>query len=190
MMETAILEAPQVLGAPRRMTAEEFYAECKLDRAELVNGEVIEKMPPGFDHGDFALTIGSLLKAHVRKHSLGRVSVEGGFRLSRNPDVVRSPDVSFVVAAQLEGQNTQGFIEGAPTLAVEVVSPGDLASEVDAKVQEYLAAGTLAVWVVYPKTGSVVVFTPDETRVCLRQHMLRGEPVLPGFEIAVSEIFE
>lgn len=189
-METAILEAPQVLAAPRLMTAEEFYVECKLDRAELVNGEVIEKMPPGFDHGDIAGNICFALKLHARRNNSGRVSVEGGFRLSRNPDVVRSPDVSFVAAARLEGLNTQGFIEGAPTLAVEVVSPGDLADEVDAKVQEYLAAGTLAVWVVYPKTGSVVVFTLDETRVCLRQHMLRGEPVLPGFEVAVSEIFE
>ena len=189
-METATLEASQVLAAPRRMTAEEFYAECKLDRAELVNGEVIEKMPPGFRHGRIATKLAARLESYTQSHGLGAVLVESGFRLSRNPDMVRSPDVSFVASERLPEEEVEGFFEGAPTLAVEVVSPGDLADEVDAKVQEYLAAGTLAVWVVYPKTGSVVVFTPDETRVCLRQQVLRGEPVLPGFEVAVSEIFE
>lgn len=172
------------------MTAEKFYAECKLDRAELVLGEVVERPLKGFRQGEITANIGGALGSYVREHKLGGVAFSSGFVLKRNPDVVRSPDVSFVATAQLEGLDTEGFIEGAPTLAVEVVSPDAQSEEMDAKVQEYLAAGTLAVWVVYPKTGSVVVFTPDETRVCLRQQMLRGEPVLPGFEVAVSEIFE
>ncbi len=189
-MATAILEAPQVLAAPERLTAEEFYATCKLDRAELVDGAVLEKMPPGFDHGDIAGNICFALKLYARKGGRGRVSVEGGFRLSRDPDVVRSPDVSFVEAARLEGVSTIAFIEGAPTLAVEVASPGDAADEVEAKVQEYLAAGTLAVWIVLPRTRSITVRTPDETRVYLPHQTLSGEPALPGFEAALSEIFE
>lgn len=189
-MEAATLESPQVLGARGRMTAEEFYAECRLKRAELVDGEVVEKMPPGFDHGNVAGNIYFALRLYARKDNKGRVSVEGGFRLSRNPDVVRSPDVSFVEAARLVGVNTQSFIEGPPTLAVEVVSPGDLASEVEAKVREYLAAGVPMVWVVYPEVRAITVRTPGSGRAYGGSDTLSGEPVLPGFEIALGEIFD
>lgn len=190
-MEAAIMEAPQVLGEPcKLLTAEEFYATCELDRAELVNGKVIEKMPPNFEHGENAGNIYAALRLYVRARGLGRVSVEGGFRLSRNPDVVRSPDVSFVRAERIENVSRRTFIEGAPDIAVEVVSPGDRATEVEEKVQEYLGAGTLAVWVVYPSARSITVRTPDEARVYQHDQVLGGEPVLPGFEIALSEIFE
>jgi Uma2 family endonuclease len=185
-----VAERMQVLAGAPILTAEEFYANCSLDRAELIDGAVVAKMPPGFDHGDIALTIGSLLRAHVRQHKVGRVSVEGGFLLGRDPDVVRSPDVWFVESSRLEGVSTHAFIEGPPTLAVEVVSPGDHWSEVEEKVQEYLAAGSLAVWVIDPRTQRVTVRTPDEVRVYQQHENLDGAPALPGFSMALSEVFE
>jgi Uma2 family endonuclease len=170
------------------MTAEEFYATCLLERAELVNGEVIEKIPPGYRHGRLAASFALRLGAYVLEHGLGEVLTETGYRLSSNPDVVRSPDVSFLAADRVPDEEPDSFFEGPPTLAIEVVSPGDLAGEVEAKVQEYLAAGTLAVWVVHPKTRSIKVRTANETRVYSRTETLSGEPVLPGFEMVVSEI--
>jgi Uma2 family endonuclease len=173
------------------LTAEEYFATCHLERSELVNGKVVELMPPGFDHGTIASNISALLRAFVRQGQLGRVSVEGGFRLRRGPDMVRSPDVSFIETSRLEGITTQGFIEGAPTLAVEVVSPNDLWSEVEEKVREYLHSGTLAVWIVDPETQTVTVRTREAAPVVYAsESTLRGAPVLPGFEVPVSEIFD
>ena len=186
-----VAEPLQVLAGAPLFTAEEFYATCALDHAELVNGEVVEEMPPGFDHGDIALTIGSLLRAFVRSRGLGRVSVEGGFRLKRSPDVVRSPDVSFVEASRLEGVDTRAFIDGPPTLAVEVISPGDLYSEVEDKIHEYLEAGTLFVWVVDLRTQRITVRTAESApSIYGRGDTLRGEGVLQGFEMPLSEVFE
>lgn len=188
-MATATLPAPSESVAARRMTAEEFYAECKLKRAELVDGEVIEKMPVGEAHAYVAGNILAILRQWARSRNAGRAYVELGYVLGE--ELVRAPDVSFVAADRLTSQRpSPRLFNGAPTLAVEIVSPGDLAGEVEAKVREYLAAGVSVVWVVYPDVRAVTVRTPDGARAYGGDEMLSGEPVLPGFEVAASEIFE
>ena len=88
--------------------------------------------------------------------NLGRVFLETGYRLT--PETVRIPDVSFVPAHRMRGLDLDRRILGAPALAVEVVSPTDLAQELAHKVDQYLAAGVRVVWAVYPNTREVRVF--------------------------------
>ena len=66
---------------------------------------------------------------------------ETGFWISHNPDTVRAPDAAFVCFARVPAEATPDFFDGAPDLAVEVLSPNDRAGEVLAKVQQWLAAG-------------------------------------------------
>ena len=176
-----------------RVDAEEFARlqgpESKF--CELVRGEIIQMAPPGFGHGGTAVRIAFPLEQVVREHQLGWVVVESGFKLFRDPDTVRAPDVAFVSVARLPPlEERDGFFPGAPDLAVEVVSPGDTASEVFEKVQEYLTAGTRLVWVadarlqrvtVYRANGTVQFHGPDDA--------LSGEDVLPGFTLAIRDIF-
>jgi len=170
------------------LTAEEYWATCNGDQNELVKGKVIEFMPPGGEHGESAGIIFSCLLPFVRKNKLGRVFVESGFRLTSRD--VRSPDVSFVRTENLpDGRAPRAFIEGAPTLAVEVISPGDEWSKVEEKVQLYLAQGTLAVWLVEPQAQTVTVRTSSEARVYDKGSTLPGEPALPGFKLSLKEIF-
>ena len=78
----------------------------------------------------------------------------------------------------------------APDLAVEVLSPGDRASEVLEKVQDWLAAGCLAVWVVDPKKQTVTVYDNNHTVVRLRStDTLSGGDLLPGFSVPVADLF-
>jgi Uma2 family endonuclease len=164
---------------------------ARLQHTELINGKVIELSPPGFDHGDIAGHIYSALLAYLRLHKMGRVSVEGGFRLQRQPAIVRSPDVSFVEASRLEGVSTRGFIEGAPTLAVEVVSPGDLWKDVEDKVRLYLDKGSHAVWIVDPESQTIEVRTRDAAPVIYNHgDTLEGGEVLPDFQLPVKDIFD
>jgi Uma2 family endonuclease len=174
----------------RLLTAEEYFATCHRDDTELIDGKVKEVAPPGFDHGDVAGEIYSQLKRFARQQGLGRVSVEGGLRLQRNPDTVRAPDVSFVESARLEGISTRGFIEGAPTLAVEVVSPGDTWSEVESKTRLYLEAGAKEVWIVEIESRTVEVRRSGEASHIYLQSETLQSAVLPGFELKISEIFE
>jgi len=85
----------------------------------------------------------------------------------------------------------EGYFEGAPDLAVEVVSPDDTADAIEDKVIEYLDAGTQLVWVVHPRTRTVTVYRSlKNVRVLTRDEMLDGDDVLPGFTVPVKELFE
>ena len=173
------------------LSAEKFYELRGDGRYELIDGKVIEIMPPGFDHGTIAGNIFFALRTFVRANQLGRVSVEGGFRLRRGPDMVRSPDVCFVSNARLENQRTVTFLEGAPDLAVEVNSPNDKEAEFETKVALYFQAGTRTVWIVEPSTRTITVRTPDNAPVVYRiDDTLRGEPVLAGFEMPLGDVFD
>ena len=123
-----------------RLTAEEFFA-LPLELGELVDGEVREERPPKPEHGRIALRIGYHLMRWLEETGRGVAGVEGGFVLRRDPDRVRSPDVWFLSHERLKEVTREGFYEGAPDLAVEVVSPGEEAEGVLAKVLDYLEAG-------------------------------------------------
>ena len=175
----------------RLLTAEEFAALPGSRHQELVRGEVIDLMPPGGVHGEIALTVGMFLKLWAKQGPGGVVGVESGFRVEQEPDTVRGPDVSYVRAERVPPEGVpEGFWQIAPDLAVAVVSPNDTAEEVREKVRAYLAAGTAAVWVVYPRSREVVVHTPDGlARTYGPEATLQLPELLPGFSVTVKEFF-
>ena len=133
-------------------TAEQLADAPDLGRCELVRGELIMMSPAGSEHGGIIAEFTAILRDFVKDHKSGKVfGAETGFIIGRDPDTVRSPDVSFVEKARLPPKLPRGFFPGPPDLAVEVLSPSDRAGEVQAKVQDWLAAGCLAVWVVDPE---------------------------------------
>ena len=81
-------------------------------------------------------------------------------------------------------------LAGSPDLAVEVISPTDNAFNMAAKVREYFAGGVRQVWQVFSNTEQVLIFTaPDAVRVVTRTDTLTAEPVIPGFQMAVANLF-
>jgi Uma2 family endonuclease len=160
-------------------------------RYELRRGELIRMSPTGAVHGDVTGELSARMRLYAREHRLGRVfGAETGFRLSAAPDTVRAPDVAFVHTERLAGGVPEGYFEGAPDIAVEVVSPSDRAADVREKVAEYLAAGSQLVWVVYPRLRGVSVFRADgSTGELTASDVLVGEDVLPGFRCPVNDLF-
>ena len=176
------------------VTVEEFleqYSTKKYPSYELVQGELVEMSPPGGIHGEIAATITIVLGNHVRQNNLGRIMVETGYRLEREPDTVRAPDVSFIRTERLSsGGLPKAYVEGAPDLAVEVVSPYDPASEVEGKVHDYLNTGTQRVWVVYSNLRRVVAYNSDgSVRWYHEGDSLEDQELLPGFSLNISELF-
>lgn len=148
--------------------------------------------PTGFNHGSVAMNLGGPLHAYAKAKGLGVVvSAEAGFVLSREPDTVRAPDIGFVSAGRIPpGEETVKFWEGAPDLAVEVLSPSDTVDEIEEKVDDYLAAGTALVWVVNPRRKTVTVYRPSQQPTLLSENNdLSGDEVVPGFHIPVAAIF-
>src|SRR5437763_3579 len=134
-----------IASQPALMTAEEFGRRSEpLDgsKEELVRGVIVMTPPPGFEHGDCQLGIGSLLRQHVRQHKLGRVVVETGVVTERDPDTVRGPDVSYWSKGSLPlDQMPREYPDPPADLCVEVLSPNDRTTLVRQKVLEYFARG-------------------------------------------------
>ena len=187
----AILEKPTEIADAPLMTADEFLLS-PYERAELVEGKVIEMAPVGFEHGDSAIDLAVPLREWARSNKAGAVVTEVGFLLKRDPDMVRAPDIAFIEKARVpSGRDRRKFIDGAPNLAVEILSPGNTWSEIERKVNEYLEAGAGAVWIVDSDEQTLTVRTADfAPRVWRAHETLEGGAVLPGFSWDLKELFE
>jgi Uma2 family endonuclease len=179
------------------LTADEFFvlpSPREGGKMELVRGKVVTMPPVGEGHGRLAVRVSVLLERFADENALGPVLVEAGFLIARDPDLVRAPDVSFVAAHRLERDRDRSrYIDGPPTLAVEIVSPWDLDTDVAAKVAEYLAAGTDRVWVVRPRPRTVTVHRPagDSHAYGLGDTLTSDDAgfAVPGFSLALSDLF-
>lgn len=183
------------MATKARVTAQDLWRLGEGDvRRELVDGEVVEMAPVGGIHGEITLRIGRRLVEHVDRHGGGKVLVgDVGFVLSlpNDPERVRAPDVAFVGSQRLPGgQLPEGFLPGAPDLAVEVLSPTDNPLQIQQKVRDYLEAGCRLVWVIAPQAKTVTVYRPDGSARLLREgDVLEGEDVLAGLRISLAEVF-
>jgi Uma2 family endonuclease len=179
-----------------RLTAQDLWRLGGGDtRRELVDGEVREMAPAGGVHGDIVSRVDRRLAQHVERHGGGKVLAgDVGFvlELPQDPERVRAPDVAFVTTARLpQGRLPEGFIRGAPGLAIDVLSPSDNPVDVQQKVRDYLDAGARLVWVLAPKAKTATVYRADGSARLLREaDQIDGEDVLPGLVIPLAEIFE
>ncbi len=141
-------------------------------------------------HSWIVVLLASWMVSYARRQKLGMVGTELGFILSRNPDVVRAPDIYFVSFARWGDLDGNGFFVGAPDLAVEVLSPEDRASKVQEKVREYFAAGCSLVWIVDPDNRTVTVHpSANEAHVLSGRQSVTAEALLPGFSFVAEELF-
>jgi Uma2 family endonuclease len=107
------------------------------------------------------------------------------------PDTVLAPDFAFIQAERAASARVErGFVPVAPDLVVEVVSPGDTASEVQEKATLWMEAGVRLVWVVHPRQRQVVAYrTLKDVRVLTAADSLDGGDVLPGFTCLMADLF-
>ena len=160
---------------------------------ELIDGTLVEK-PVGTKESIIAGLLITALNNHIRPRKLGLLTVEAGpFRV--RPRRVRLPDIAFISTRDMPGGKLpdEAISSLIPSLAIEVISKGNTKAEMRQKVQEYFAAGTSLVWLIYPKTKTVDVYETDSdapARVLNEQDALDGGSVLPGFSFPINSLFE
>ncbi len=182
--------------AERLYTVEEFEQLPEFgERYELVDGRLIKKPMPTGRHALIADSIRDAIKAFDPKKKLGYSLQEASIRLGPNSSPI--PDVSYWKAERNIKPDDQAM--PLPDLAVEVLSPSDVAGPVAlksamVKVKKLVNAGVSIVWVVNPKTKTVEVYRagqPDQPSAILSEkEKLDGESVIPGFELQVGDLFE
>jgi Uma2 family endonuclease len=177
--------------AERPITAEELWRLAPQERGELVNGRFIEMPPTGHPHGTVETNVAAELRAFVKARNLGKVmSGEVGIITRRDPDTVRGADVAYISQARLAKAKAKGYLDVPPELVVEVVSPSDRWTDINEKVDEYLARGVDEVWVVDPRTRRVTCYRSTAMRTYQQEDQLSAPDLLPGFALPVAELFE
>ncbi|MGH9452489.1 MAG: Uma2 family endonuclease [Terriglobia bacterium] len=156
---------------------------------ELNEGELIAvSASPRLVHNRVRDRMDRRLAAFVEEHRLGEVTMETDFKLSEG--IVRIPDLAFIRADRLRGIDPRQRIEGAPDLAVEVVSPNDDPDDLVLKVQQYLRSGARAVWVLYPEARMAYLYKAGERPEVRETHQnLDDAELFPGLSIPLSEVF-
>lgn len=158
-------------------------------RSELVGGVLVREPRPGFGHGQVISALDHALHGFVKEHALGVVLVDVGVVLSRDPPTVRGPDLLFLAADRIPEPRPEGFLEIAPDLAVEVVSPSNRAGEIQEKVTEYLDGGVRMVWVLDPASRTGTVYrSRDDIRLLTAEDELDGGEVVPGFRMRLGDV--
>jgi Uma2 family endonuclease len=175
----------------RRYTPEDLLAMPDEKNYELVDGRLVERNM-GSESSEVGGELYFLLRQFCREHDLGKVwPADNGFQCFRHaPGLVRRPDVSFVKKGRLPGEaSPKGWVKIPPDLAVEVVSPNDLAGDLEEKLDDYRKAGVPLVWVIYPEQRKARVFRLDAPAVELMEDgELSVEDIIPGFRRPLREI--
>ena len=166
------------------------------NRYELIEGELRQMSPTGFEHGRCTHNLSGLLWSHVRKNELGIVvAAETGFIIARKPDgrvTVRAADIAFVATGRIPANaNTAKYLELAPDLIVETLSPSDTAFEVEEKIAAWLNAGVHMALTMNPASRSIMIYrSVHEVMRLTDQDELDLNDVIPGFRCRVAEIFD
>ena len=175
-------------------TAEQLFRapDCG-NRLELVRGVLIVMSPAGSEHGWIAARILTQMANHVEASRLGRVyAAETGFLIEVNPDTVRAPDAAFVSHERLESAPpSSSYLQVAPDLVVEVVSPNDTSTEVESKAEQWLEAGSSIVLVADPTNQTLRVYrSKSQIEVLHSGDEFSCGDVCGNWEISVDEIFD
>jgi Uma2 family endonuclease len=176
----------------RRMTLAEFERLPESDGFfyELSRGALVREPRPGRPHGTAIMLMGKYLVDYALEHG-GVVTTETGYVLEEDPVTLRGPDVAYCREDPAPYGRPEGFIRGAPDLAVEVISPSNTWVEIHEKVQQYFDAGSRLVWIIQPDARSVTVHaSASESRLLREPDTLDGGAVLPRFAVRVADLFQ
>lgn len=185
------MEHPQIL------TAEQF-AERRYDLpeggrwTELVEGQIVVLDPPDEAHGTTVLNLSKALAAWFQRagEQSAYTCFELGLIVSREPDTVRCPPISCFTQGERFAELENVVTATRPDLVVEVTSTNRRRRTIGGRVEEYQTWGVGTIWVADPTEREIHVFGRDRSnRQLAEDQVLSGEPVLPGFEVPVGDVF-
>lgn len=178
------------------MTADQFFdwvnrPENAGKHYELERGRVVEVSRPGEAHGYVAANVARILGNYAHARKKGYVcGNDTGVIWERSPDSVRGPDVIYYDKKVRRRDLTPRYSDEVPQLVVEVLSPNDRMSKVNARIGKFLARGVAVVWLADPEDATITVYRANQApKVLQPDEEITGEEVLPDFRIRVSELF-
>jgi Uma2 family endonuclease len=187
-MSIAIAELLETDGT---LTIEELADVVGDAPGELIDGRFVPMPPTGWPHARAEVKVSSRLEQFVEASGLGTVlGGEAGIIIRRGPDTVRGADVAYISRERLAQASPDGYLDVAPELIVEIVSPNDRWTDLTAKLEDYFSIGVALVWIVDPRRRRISCYrSPTALALLGPGDTLTAEPMLPGFSLAVSDLF-
>jgi Uma2 family endonuclease len=179
------------------LTDDQLFELCQINQElwieRTAEGDLVIMPPEGWETGNRSLTIGTLLTQWAWQDGTGVTTGSStGFILPNG--AMRAPDVAWVLRSRLTGltaEQKQKFLPLCPDFVVEIRSPSDRLSTVQAKMQEYLDNGARLGWLIDAANRAVYVYRPNQPVERLENPTaISGEPVLPGFVLDLQRIWE
>jgi Uma2 family endonuclease len=160
---------------------------------EFVDGQPVAVMPASPIHGELIIEVGYRLRRYVEEAELaGKVWSDVGFVLGlpQDPERMRGPDVAYISSDRIVGVDRERLFRGVPDLAIEIDLTSAKKPGGQQRVLDYLEAGVRLVWVIDPRSRTAIAYRPDgSARLVREDEALEGEDVVPGFRLALGELF-
>ena len=198
-MSTTVIEqtteTPEMTtSTPKVWTDAEFMAlPDDGHHYEIVNGELIDMGNSGALHGYVCSLLLAALTTYILPKKLG-VILDSSTAFKMKNGNKRSPDIAFFAKERLQGvkELPAGYLEGAPDLAVEVLSAGNTVEEMEDKIAEYFENGSRLVWIVSPTQHYVLVYrsAQEPDRLLKSADFLESEDVIAGLKLSVADLFQ
>ena len=172
------------------MTIEEFarMETAETERYELVDGELVSVSSGMPIHGRLRDRMVTRFGNYFAHNRIGESFSETDCRIGDG--TVRCPDLGIFLGERWRTIDAYTIpIPFAPDIAIEILSPSERTMGTNRKVRDYLGAGSKEVWLVGHENREVFVHTAKGARLLIAGDVLES-PLLPGFSIAVSELFE
>lgn len=189
--QSSLTHPPAVSTEPALLTGSDVLRMGDIGPYELIKGRLVPMSPTKPEHGRLESRLDRILGRFVDEHSLGEVWVgEVGLYTHRNPDTVRGVDLLFISHERRARATPGNFLDVAPELVIEILSPQDRWSEVRKKLREYFAIGVTVVLVadLDEQTISVYRSLTDIQELAVGD-VLEIADVLPGFSVSVADLF-
>ncbi len=174
------------------ITGAELAAMRERGACELVAGRIVPMTPAGGEHGAIEVNLAAELKLFLRQQRPPPRWLAGGevgIYTQRNPDTVRGANIAFFSRQRLPTGLPAGYVDVAPELIVEIMSPSERWSDLETKIAEYFAIDVERVWVVLPQARAVCVSRAPTTWQRLGEDaLLQGEGVLASFALPVAHL--
>ncbi|MDQ4077053.1 MAG: Uma2 family endonuclease [Chloroflexota bacterium] len=179
------------------MTEEEFFHLCQINRElrleRTAEGHIVIMTPAGGKTSSRNATLNAMLYSWAKRDGRGvTFDSSGGFTLPNG--AMRSPDAAWVLRARLESlpeEQKRRFLPLCPDFVVELRSPTDRVSDLQDKMEEYVANGARLGWLLVPETHDVYIYHPNSPATHLHDpDNISGEPVLHDFVLHLADIWD
>lgn len=192
MMVNVPIQIPNTLRVTDEQFLELVKANPDVQMERTAAGELIIMSPTGSEGGNYNAELTTDFGIWNRQAKLGKIfDSSTGFKLPNG--ATRSPDTAWVKQERwnaLTPEQRKGFAPICPDFVLELASETDDIEILRAKMQEYLDNGCSLGWLIDPKTRTVEIYRPGKAVAVLdNPDCLSGEPILPGFSLALDTLF-